>query len=150
MEANFNFFYLFKSVIIAVPTISTKLSRTWRTSLLRRVWPICHNCFLLTAEQHKVVGCHYIYYLTISDLVRIVLRIDFLGDYCSELPITGTILSASLLVGFTTTLILFCSHFHQVTFSSFTFISLQYFHICPFRVSLYQVTYMVYNSGKRR
>ncbi|XP_057466500.1 2-carboxy-1,4-naphthoquinone phytyltransferase, chloroplastic-like [Actinidia eriantha] len=32
----------------------------------------------------------------------------------SELPITGTILSASLLVGFTTTLILFCSHFHQV------------------------------------
>ncbi|XP_028063509.1 2-carboxy-1,4-naphthoquinone phytyltransferase, chloroplastic isoform X2 [Camellia sinensis] len=32
----------------------------------------------------------------------------------SELPITGTIVSASLLVGFTTTLILFCSHFHQV------------------------------------
>ncbi|KAG5526041.1 hypothetical protein RHGRI_032362 [Rhododendron griersonianum] len=32
----------------------------------------------------------------------------------SELPITGTILSASLLVGLTTALILFCSHFHQV------------------------------------
>lgn len=32
----------------------------------------------------------------------------------SELPITGTILSASLLVGLTTTLILFCSHFHQI------------------------------------
>ncbi|KAK2971789.1 hypothetical protein RJ640_018478 [Escallonia rubra] len=32
----------------------------------------------------------------------------------SELPITGTILSASLLVGFTTALILFCSHFHQI------------------------------------
>ncbi|CAL5379485.1 unnamed protein product [Camellia sinensis] len=32
----------------------------------------------------------------------------------SELSITGTIISASLLVGFTTTLILFCSHFHQV------------------------------------
>ncbi|CAK9174058.1 unnamed protein product [Ilex paraguariensis] len=32
----------------------------------------------------------------------------------SELPITGTIFSGSLLVGFTTTLILFCSHFHQV------------------------------------
>ncbi|XP_047319422.1 2-carboxy-1,4-naphthoquinone phytyltransferase, chloroplastic [Impatiens glandulifera] len=31
-----------------------------------------------------------------------------------ELPITGTILAASILVGFTTTLILFCSHFHQV------------------------------------
>ncbi|XP_011043107.1 PREDICTED: 1,4-dihydroxy-2-naphthoate polyprenyltransferase, chloroplastic isoform X2 [Populus euphratica] len=30
------------------------------------------------------------------------------------LPLTGAILSASLLVGFTTTLILFCSHFHQV------------------------------------
>ncbi|XP_016501392.2 2-carboxy-1,4-naphthoquinone phytyltransferase, chloroplastic [Nicotiana tabacum] len=32
----------------------------------------------------------------------------------SELPITCTILSASVLVGFTTSLILFCSHFHQV------------------------------------
>ncbi|CAK7350513.1 unnamed protein product [Dovyalis caffra] len=32
----------------------------------------------------------------------------------SILPLTGTILSSSLLVGFTTTLILFCSHFHQV------------------------------------
>lgn len=32
----------------------------------------------------------------------------------SHLPITSTILSASLLVGFTTSLILFCSHFHQV------------------------------------
>ncbi|KAL5714838.1 1,4-dihydroxy-2-naphthoate polyprenyltransferase [Ranunculus cassubicifolius] len=31
-----------------------------------------------------------------------------------HLPINGTILSASLLVGFTTTLILLCSHFHQV------------------------------------
>ncbi|KAK9286140.1 hypothetical protein L1049_014522 [Liquidambar formosana] len=30
------------------------------------------------------------------------------------LPLTGTILSASLLVGLTTSLILFCSHFHQV------------------------------------
>ncbi|XP_024980046.1 2-carboxy-1,4-naphthoquinone phytyltransferase, chloroplastic isoform X1 [Cynara cardunculus var. scolymus] len=31
-----------------------------------------------------------------------------------RLPITATILSASLLVGITTTLILFCSHFHQI------------------------------------
>uniref|UniRef100_A0A6N2LTK5 Uncharacterized protein n=1 Tax=Salix viminalis TaxID=40686 RepID=A0A6N2LTK5_SALVM len=41
-----------------------------------------------------------------------------LGSSTSEmsiLPLTGTILSASLLVGFTTTLILFCSHFHQKT-----------------------------------
>ncbi|KAI3803810.1 hypothetical protein L1987_31972 [Smallanthus sonchifolius] len=30
------------------------------------------------------------------------------------LPITGTILSASVLVGITTSLILFCSHFHQI------------------------------------
>ncbi|CAH9063604.1 unnamed protein product [Cuscuta europaea] len=30
------------------------------------------------------------------------------------LPITGTILSASVLVGLTTSLILFCSHFHQI------------------------------------
>ncbi|KAF6152107.1 hypothetical protein GIB67_031429 [Kingdonia uniflora] len=31
-----------------------------------------------------------------------------------HLPLTGTVLSASLFVGFTTSLILFCSHFHQV------------------------------------
>ncbi|KAM5579405.1 2-carboxy-1,4-naphthoquinone phytyltransferase, chloroplastic [Rosa sericea] len=31
-----------------------------------------------------------------------------------HLPFTGPILSASLLVGITTTLILFCSHFHQI------------------------------------
>ncbi|XP_065869651.1 2-carboxy-1,4-naphthoquinone phytyltransferase, chloroplastic [Euphorbia lathyris] len=31
-----------------------------------------------------------------------------------DLPLTGTILSASVLVGFTTSLILFCSHFHQI------------------------------------
>ncbi|KAL2511967.1 dihydroxy-1 [Abeliophyllum distichum] len=32
----------------------------------------------------------------------------------SELSIDGTVISASLLVGFTTSLILFCSHFHQI------------------------------------
>ncbi|KAJ8754810.1 hypothetical protein K2173_012734 [Erythroxylum novogranatense] len=39
-----------------------------------------------------------------------------LGRRCglSPLPLTSTILSASILVGFTTALILFCSHFHQV------------------------------------
>ncbi|WOG84757.1 hypothetical protein DCAR_0103941 [Daucus carota subsp. sativus] len=31
-----------------------------------------------------------------------------------ELPVSGTILCASVLAGFTTTLILFCSHFHQI------------------------------------
>ncbi|WCJ18762.1 2-carboxy-1 4-naphthoquinone phytyltransferase chloroplastic [Euphorbia peplus] len=31
-----------------------------------------------------------------------------------DLPLTGTILSASVLVGFTTSLILLCSHFHQI------------------------------------
>ncbi|XP_044490492.1 2-carboxy-1,4-naphthoquinone phytyltransferase, chloroplastic isoform X2 [Mangifera indica] len=31
-----------------------------------------------------------------------------------SIPLTGTILSASILVGLTTTLILFCSHFHQI------------------------------------
>lgn len=39
------------------------------------------------------------------------------GIYISEMVsplVTATVLSASLLVGFTTTLILFCSHFHQV------------------------------------
>ncbi|XP_076920747.1 2-carboxy-1,4-naphthoquinone phytyltransferase, chloroplastic-like [Bidens hawaiensis] len=33
----------------------------------------------------------------------------------STVPITSTILSASVLVGITTSLILFCSHFHQIT-----------------------------------
>ncbi|KAI4367180.1 hypothetical protein MLD38_022946 [Melastoma candidum] len=32
----------------------------------------------------------------------------------SSLPLTGTVFCASVLVGFTTSLILFCSHFHQV------------------------------------
>ncbi|KAF7803752.1 2-carboxy-1,4-naphthoquinone phytyltransferase, chloroplastic [Senna tora] len=32
----------------------------------------------------------------------------------NHFPLTGTVLSASILVGFTTALILFCSHFHQV------------------------------------
>ncbi|KAF9616872.1 hypothetical protein IFM89_032834, partial [Coptis chinensis] len=31
-----------------------------------------------------------------------------------HLPLTGTVISASLLIGFTTSLIIFCSHFHQV------------------------------------
>ncbi|RWR84090.1 2-carboxy-1,4-naphthoquinone phytyltransferase, chloroplastic isoform X1 [Cinnamomum micranthum f. kanehirae] len=35
------------------------------------------------------------------------------SDMCT-LPLTSTILSASLLVGMTTSLILFCSHFHQL------------------------------------
>lgn len=33
-----------------------------------------------------------------------------------HLTFTGSILSASVLIGFTTALILFCSHFHQVVF----------------------------------
>ncbi|TKY59476.1 1,4-dihydroxy-2-naphthoate polyprenyltransferase [Spatholobus suberectus] len=32
----------------------------------------------------------------------------------NHFPLSGTVLSASILVGFTTSLILFCSHFHQV------------------------------------
>lgn len=35
-------------------------------------------------------------------------------ELCYRHPLTSTILSASVLVGYTTTLILFCSHFHQV------------------------------------
>ncbi|XP_073030514.1 2-carboxy-1,4-naphthoquinone phytyltransferase, chloroplastic-like [Primulina eburnea] len=33
----------------------------------------------------------------------------------SELPISGTVVWPSLLIGFTTALILFCSHFHQIS-----------------------------------
>ncbi|KAI4375599.1 hypothetical protein MLD38_013452 [Melastoma candidum] len=36
------------------------------------------------------------------------------SSMASSLPLTGTVLCASVLVGFTTSLILFCSHFHQV------------------------------------
>ncbi|XP_010917310.1 2-carboxy-1,4-naphthoquinone phytyltransferase, chloroplastic isoform X2 [Elaeis guineensis] len=38
----------------------------------------------------------------------------YLTSGISHLPLTGTVLSASVLVGLTTTLILFCSHFHQI------------------------------------
>ncbi|KAL3617288.1 glutathione S-conjugate-exporting ATPase Abc4 [Castilleja foliolosa] len=37
-----------------------------------------------------------------------------LQNTSSELPISGTIVSSSILVGFTSALILFCSHFHQI------------------------------------
>lgn len=36
------------------------------------------------------------------------------GSEVFQLPITGRVLSASLFVGITTSLILFCSHFHQI------------------------------------
>lgn len=39
---------------------------------------------------------------------------DDFDSVMSHFPLTGTVLSASILVGFTTALILFCSHFHQV------------------------------------
>uniref|UniRef100_A0A6N2LJK1 Uncharacterized protein n=1 Tax=Salix viminalis TaxID=40686 RepID=A0A6N2LJK1_SALVM len=72
---------------ISVPTISVKLPRIGGAPVLRSVRSLRYFCLLLiTWQQHKM----------------------------SILPLTGTILSASLLVGFTTTLILFCSHFHQV------------------------------------
>lgn len=35
-------------------------------------------------------------------------------EICYHHPLTSTIISASVLVGYTTTLVLFCSHFHQV------------------------------------
>ncbi|MCO5548985.1 hypothetical protein L7F22_002450 [Adiantum nelumboides] len=38
----------------------------------------------------------------------------YLSQQTGSLPITGTILGAATLVGITTTLILFCSHFHQI------------------------------------
>ncbi|KAL2576137.1 hypothetical protein AAZV13_16G057950 [Glycine max] len=37
-----------------------------------------------------------------------------LDSVMNHFPLSGTVLSASILVGFTTSLILFCSHFHQV------------------------------------
>ncbi|GFP86772.1 1 4-dihydroxy-2-naphthoate polyprenyltransferase chloroplastic [Phtheirospermum japonicum] len=38
----------------------------------------------------------------------------FLQSGTRELSISGTVISSSILVGFTTSLILFCSHFHQI------------------------------------
>ncbi|XP_030942662.1 2-carboxy-1,4-naphthoquinone phytyltransferase, chloroplastic isoform X2 [Quercus lobata] len=40
--------------------------------------------------------------------------VNLAGSQMNYLPLSGTIISASILVGFTTSLILFCSHFHQV------------------------------------
>lgn len=48
-------FHRFEAVIIAVPTISVKLSGIRGTPVLRSIWPICYDGLLLTAEQHKVV-----------------------------------------------------------------------------------------------
>ncbi|KAL8541072.1 hypothetical protein ACS0TY_002381 [Phlomoides rotata] len=38
----------------------------------------------------------------------------FVATYTRELSISGTVVASSILVGFTTSLILFCSHFHQI------------------------------------
>lgn len=66
MEETHFVFYQFETIIVAVPTISVKLSRIWGTPVLRSIWPICYDSFLLTAEQHKVVATYYLIILDFS------------------------------------------------------------------------------------
>jgi 1,4-dihydroxy-2-naphthoate octaprenyltransferase len=52
--------------------------------------------------------------LDFSFCMAIILTSGGFDSEMNYLPLSDTILSASVLVGFTTALILFCSHFHQV------------------------------------
>lgn len=66
-------------------------------------------------------GCNYNTILILSQILKLKFACsDFkcLGVWDSgagSLPVTLTVLGASVLVGITTSLILFCSHFHQVS-----------------------------------
>ena len=68
------------------------------------------------------------------------------GSGVGALPLTLTVLGASILVGITTSLILFCSHFHQVIFSHFPcvpFSSLDSRMTCQFFFALCWVPYPI-------
>ncbi|KAL0365169.1 UNVERIFIED_CONTAM: 2-carboxy-1,4-naphthoquinone phytyltransferase, chloroplastic [Sesamum angustifolium] len=69
---------------LPVSTVSFELPRTWRTLMLCSIRPFATIGFYL------------------------------LQSGTSELPISSTVISASTLVGFTSSLILLCSHFHQI------------------------------------
>lgn len=79
--------------------------------------PFATTAFYLLQSRGRFVANKTLYFLIkLWNLVLISSKFD-VGWFYSiySLPLNGMILSASLLVGFTTTLILFCSHFHQVS-----------------------------------
>lgn len=96
----------------AVSTISIKLPRTWRALVLCSIWTFCYYGFLLVNGQQQVVVTDFHPKIWCSKWG--VTNMFLFDSGVSYLPLTGTVLCTSLLVGFTTSLILFCSHFHQV------------------------------------
>ncbi|KAK3170510.1 hypothetical protein Dsin_032757 [Dipteronia sinensis] len=106
---------LLTCAVICVPTISIKLPRIGRPLCFAAFGPFATTAFYLllgSARLHILFDKNAI----ALNFYSLIYNIN-LGGFDSEIhyiPLTGTILSVSLLVGLTTTLILFCSHFHQV------------------------------------
>lgn len=78
--------------------------------------PFATSAFYLSQGSKRLSGCLsklHVFYVLIGMSTSLSENLWFTSDMCT-LPVTSTILSASLLVGMTTSLILFCSHFHQV------------------------------------
>ncbi|KAL8554169.1 hypothetical protein ACS0TY_002401 [Phlomoides rotata] len=80
----------------------------------------------LAAGQELIFLLGYYLYMVLLAFLGCRLRLEvyaiyfylhvlfFVATYTRELSISGTVVASSILVGFTTSLILFCSHFHQV------------------------------------
>lgn len=88
--------------------------------------PFATTAFYLLQGSTRWYGLIHRANVIALDFISLCLIFD---PYCfdsemNNLPLTGPILSASLLVGLTTALILFCSHFHQVVFSFVPFLLL--------------------------
>lgn len=75
--------------------------------MLCSIRAVCNNCLLLASEWDKVV------YLPHSHITNLYCLLTS-ANVDRELSISGAVVASSILVGLTTTLILFCSHFHQV------------------------------------
>jgi len=72
-----------------------------------------------------------------------VLILNVLDSVMNRVPLSGTVLSASILVGLTTSLILFCSHFHQVL--SFLWLNSLWFWVTLIRWHVF-----MHSTGGRR
>lgn len=105
------------SIAVAVSTISVKLSGARRAIMLCSIWSFCYLCFLFSTGQCKVISVTWLQSHNISFSMAWLLFLNDFGSVMNHFPLSGTVLSASVLVGFTTSLILFCSHFHQVLLS---------------------------------
>ncbi|XP_022744517.1 2-carboxy-1,4-naphthoquinone phytyltransferase, chloroplastic-like isoform X2 [Durio zibethinus] len=84
--------------------------------------PLCFAAFgpFATSAFYQLLGSKRLFTQRECSIFRFIFfpfNTLILGNFGSEiifLPLTRIVLSASLLLGLTTTLILFCSHFHQV------------------------------------